>query len=165
MTGNEIGLWALLIAASITDLIWGKIFNWLNFSFLLAGIAFRVYSHGPGELVSAVSAVAVAFVLFYPLYLMKTLAAGDIKLLMAVGAWSDPRLVIELGIIAILVGALVGGFILLRKTGLKGGFKSVWAHARSAGGAQKSHRMPFAPAFLCGLMVLHIAQRYQWSVL
>lgn len=163
--GHEIGLWALLVTASITDLIWGKVFNWTTFGFLLVGIVFRSWTSGWEGFFAAGAAVVVAFVLFYPLYLIKAMAAGDIKLLMAVGGWAETKLVAELGAIAILVGALVGLFILLRKNGFKGGFQSVMTHAKAGEKEIKSLRMPFAPAFLCAFILVQIMERFRWSIL
>lgn len=164
-SGQEIGLWTLLIAAAVCDLLWGKVFNWLNFSFMAGGIASRLF-FGNGLVVESLLGLTVAFVLFYPLFFIRAMAAGDVKLLMAVGAWSSPKLVVELGLIAILVGALVGGFVLIRSKGWKESFKSVRAQLSPVKEAtSKPLRMPFAPAFFCAFLLVQIMQRYQWSVL
>jgi prepilin peptidase CpaA len=168
--GIEIGLWILLIVASITDLLWGKVFNITNLCFMAAGLTCRLLHGGLPEVGIAALAILVAFTLFYPLYLMKTMAAGDVKLLMAVGAWADTKLVIEMGLVAILIGALVGLGVLIRQAGLRGGLVSVRNHLKVPMRAEgdiklKSHRMPFAPAFLCALLFLKIAEVYQWPLL
>jgi prepilin peptidase CpaA len=157
--GYDIGLVALLLVATVTDLIWGKIFNAVNFTFLAAGILYH-FINGTNAIPAEV-AVGVAFVLFYPLYLIRAMAAGDVKLLMAAGAWSDPKTVIELGLIAILVGAVVGGILLVRRMGLQGGAKNVWQAAKPNADLAL-HRMPFAPAFLCAFFCLHVIQRWGW---
>jgi len=162
----EIVLWVLLLIASLTDLLWGKIFNLITFPFLIAGLVCQFWVGGVSAAIQGALAVAVALLLFFPLYYIKTFAAGDVKLLMAAGAWSNPGMVIELGVIAILVGALVGLVFLFRKSGLKLGLQSIGEHLRTKHQVLiLSHRMPFAPAFLCAFVFLKIAEVSGWSVL
>ena len=59
--GYQIGLWSLLIAAAICDLIWHKIFNWVNGLFLLGGLFTQFYFGGSVGLSQAFLAVVVAF--------------------------------------------------------------------------------------------------------
>src|SRR4051794_24782253 len=109
MTGPiEIALWILLVAALVTDLLWGKIYNFLTLPFLALGIAIRFGFQGTQAGVVSLLAVATAFALFFPFWLMKTLAAGDVKLLMALGAWTKATAVIQVGLISIVIGAAVG---------------------------------------------------------
>jgi len=164
--GYDIGLWLLLILASITDLIWGKIFNWFNLAFAAAGLLFGFWIGGVSAVTNAGIAILVAFVLFYPFYLMKAMAAGDVKLLMAVGAWSNAALVLRMGMISILFGAFVGLIVLLYHKGFKASVKSVGEHLRPNDAAKKNgHRMPFAPAFLCAYFYLEIAEKFHWFVI
>lgn len=159
--GFEATIWALLVIASVTDLLWGKIFNGITFPFLAAGLICRYFLTGPRSLGEGLLGAGVAFLLFFPLWQIRTLAAGDVKLLMAVGAWSDSATVIRLGVFAILVGALVGLFTLLRRQGLRETLTNVFAHLKRKEN-KVSHRMPFAPAFLCGFALIRIAEMQQW---
>jgi prepilin peptidase CpaA len=161
--GSEIALWALLVVASVTDLLWGKIFNAVTFFFLFAGILYRLWRVGLPDGGAATLAVAVAFLLFFPLYRVRVVAAGDVKLLMAAGAWSDSKFVLELAMGAVLMGAVVGAIVLVRKLGILASVRNVRAHARITSTGLESHRMPFAPAFLCAFFVLKIAEMCRWS--
>lgn len=163
--GYDIALWVLLVIATITDLRWGKIFNATTFPFLLLGLICQTVQGGLPSLTAAIIAVGVAMLLFFPLYILKTLAAADVKLLMALGAWTDSAMVIKLAVFSILFGAAVGLIVLVRQAGVVGGAKSVRDHARNAVAPGKSHRMPFAPAFLCAFLFLKIAESYHWSIL
>lgn len=147
--GFEIALWILLIVATATDLLWGKIYNSVTFPFLVAGIVSRGIFEGIPSASAATLSVAVAFVLFFPFYALKVFAAGDVKLLMAIGAWTDTAFVLRLAALSILVGACVGVFVLIKQKGFKKG----------------GTRMPFAPAFLCGCFLLKIFQMKGWNVL
>ncbi len=164
--GYEIVLWLLLGIATVTDLLWGKIHNALTLPSIALGVGARLYFGGMPSALTALAAIAVAFAFFFPLFAIKTVAAGDAKLLMALGAWSDFTLVLKLGILAILMGAVVGGFVLLRERGLVAASKSVAEHAQTAPGTSKSltsFHMVFAPAFLVAFMFLKIAELKGWT--
>lgn len=162
--GLEIALWALLVIASLTDLIWGKVFNLLTFAFLITGLICRFWLGGLPSLGEACLAVAVAFALFFPLWLAKVMAAGDVKLLMAAGAWTSVGVVVHLALGGIVIGALVGAALLVRRSGWKGGALSVRNHLKTAV-PRASQRMPFAPAFLCAFFLVKVAEMYRWSLL
>lgn len=142
----EIGVWALLFLASVTDLIWGKIFNALTFSFLFLGLSLRFFAFGFTDLQSALLAVGTALLLFFPLYYSHVMAAGDVKLLMAAAAWLSPAQTLKLAVLTILVGALAGLVVLVIRRG------------------RKRTRIPFAPAFLCAFSFLKIAEIRGWSL-
>ena len=146
--GFEIVLWVLLAVASITDLIWGKIHNLLTFSFLAAGVVVRLFEGGLSAGGMALYAAAAAFFIFFPLYYFKALAAGDVKLMMAVGAWTDLKFVLHLGLVSIVVGAAVGVIVKLRQRDFKWGATT----------------MPFAPAFLCAFFILKISEIKGWHL-
>lgn len=156
----ELGLGALLIISSITDLGFGKLYNVINLPFLLIGLFFHLWMNGKSGAEGAALAVGCAFILFFPLYLLKIFAAGDVKLLMAIGAWSNPRYLLELCSYSILLGAMVGLFILVQTLGLKPALMNLKHHL--SGHANRKHQIPFAPAFLCGFLITEVAQRWQW---
>jgi prepilin peptidase CpaA len=147
--GYEVVLWVLLIVASATDLLWGKIYNHLTLSSIAAGMIARFYFGGVSSLTESLIGTAVAFTLFFPLYYLKVFAAGDVKLLMAVGTWSNYQFVLRLSLIAILFGAVIGFLVVLKK--------------RQAEKKQLT-RMPFGPAFLCSFLFLKIAELKGWSL-
>ena len=146
--GFEIVLWVLLAVASVTDLIWGKIHNLLTFSFLTAGVVCRLMYAGGTPALYALFAAAVAFVVFFPLYYFKVLAAGDVKLMMAVGAWTDWKFMLELGAVSIVVGAAVGVIVKVLQKDFKWGATT----------------MPFAPAFLCAFFIMKISEIKGWHL-
>jgi Flp pilus assembly protein protease CpaA len=147
--GYEIVLWVLLIVASATDLLWGKIYNHLTLSSIALGIIARLYLGGIPSLTESLIGTTVAFILFFPLYYFKVFAAGDVKLLMAIGTWSNYQLVLRLSLVAILLGALVGIWVLLKKQRTE---------------KKQLTRMPFGPAFLCSFLFLKIAEFKGWSL-
>lgn len=145
----EMGVWALLLVASVTDLLWGKIFNALTFPFLVGGLGIRFFSLGSPELGVGLLAVGAALITFFPLYYSQVMAAGDVKLLMAAGAWLTPTETFKLAGLTVVIGALTGLIILVYRRGFK---KS-----------KEKTRIPFAPAFLCAFSFLKIAETRGWT--
>jgi prepilin peptidase CpaA len=163
--GREIVLWALLAIASATDLIWGKVFNYVTLPACIAGVLVRWVLEGYSSASSAAVSVLIAFIIFFPLYRLRVMGAADVKCLMAIGAWSSTKLVLSIALISIVFGAIVGAFVLVRKVGFKGGALSVGKHLTLPGNSKLvSHRMPFAPAFLCAFVCLKIASFYHWTL-
>ncbi len=163
--GYEIVLLVLFLVASATDLLWGKIYNGVTLSFLFSGVTYRLFNGGRTDATLAATAVVVAFVLFFPLWRFKALAAGDVKLLMAAGAWSTPKGILELGVLSIVIGAVVGIIVLVKQAGLRGSLISLREHAGPAAIKPKSHRMPFGPAVFSAFLLVHIAEHYRWAIL
>ncbi len=153
----ETVLWCLLITATVTDLMRGKIYNLLTLPILLLGILIQLYFAGLTSLSAVLFSVGAAFVIFFPLYLLKAMAAGDVKLLMAFGAWSSAPTVLKLGILSVCIGAVVGLVILLRKKGFLSSMKGIVKNEQT--------RIPFAPAFLCAFMILKIMEVKGWQML
>lgn len=161
--GSDLALSILLVVSTITDLIWGKIYNWLTFSFFFLGILLSFSQIIPEQTgVNALLSILVALALFLPLYATGVVAAGDVKLLMAYAAWRTPSLVLQMAGLSIVVGAVVGLGILLQQRGIfqiiSGTFSSLSKKSDTG------HRMPFAPAFLIAFLILHVALERNWSL-
>ncbi len=159
----EIGVWCLLILASITDILWGKVYNALTFPFLFAGLLLHFFSSGVVQAGTSLLAIGTAFAVFFPLYFAKIMAAGDVKLLMAAGAWLDPESVLRIAGVSIVLGAVVGLIIMVARKGIVGATKSLSEHL-SPSEKKQSTRVPFAPAFLCAFSILKIAESRGWSI-
>lgn len=149
----EASVFTLFAVATATDLWRGKIHNTLTLPFAVAGIAAQWVLFGVSGAQTAVAGLVVAFVVFYPLWLLRVFAAGDVKLFMAAGAWLGPVANLQLAAAAIVIGAVVG-------------LPRVIAARRGGQNAQGlplgRTRMPFAPAILCGFFLLRIAEYHQW---
>jgi len=91
--------------AVYTDIRWGKIFNYLTFPALLAGVTINSIVGGLDGAIWSLEGVALGFALFIVSALFgRILGGGDIKLLMAIGALQGPYFLAW----AIFYTALVG---------------------------------------------------------
>lgn len=145
-------LWALFGIATLTDLARGKIYNWLTFSFFLAGAGARLFLEGGGGAQSILSSFLLSLALYFPLWRLQVLAAGDVKLLMAASPWLPAPELARLAILSIVIGALVGLVVRLEKA---------WRLRRNPSptpASRKFMRMPYAPAFLVAFILMQIAQ-------
>ena len=80
----------LLAIAVVFDVKSHRIPNWLVFSGALVGLAYHALSsYGMGAMAS-VQGLAVGLAAFMPLYLIRAMGAGDVKLMAMVGAYLGP---------------------------------------------------------------------------
>jgi len=98
--------------AAWTDLRARRIPNWLTFGALALGLAVAAGgSIGSGHwsidgagVVRALAGVVVAIVLFLVPVLLGGMGAGDLKLMVALGAWIGPRPTLEIAVLATFIG-------------------------------------------------------------
>ncbi|MBI2307524.1 MAG: prepilin peptidase [Rhodocyclales bacterium] len=97
-------LGGLLLAAALSDILWRRIPNLLVLGGLCA--AFAVHLVFPSDLGwrRAASGMALGFSLLLPFYLLRGMAAGDVKLMAMVGAFLGPQLTVATVVMTFLVG-------------------------------------------------------------
>lgn len=104
---------AISVTGALTDLICGKIFNWLTIPALIAGLVASCWIGGWEGLSSALIGTVVALVLYGWMFAMGAMGAGDVKFLMALGAWGGLRFVIETAILGVAVGGVLAVLMLI----------------------------------------------------
>jgi prepilin peptidase CpaA len=90
--------------AALTDLVWGRIFNWLTLPAFLLGVGASAWSGGWLGAGQAVLGAAVGLVLYGWMFWLRIMGGGDIKLLMALGAWGGPRYALHLALFSLFLG-------------------------------------------------------------
>lgn len=116
----------LVFAAMVFDIRRHRIPNWLVFSGLLIGVAFHTFiSYGWG-LGYALKGAAVGFGLFLPLYLLRGMGAGDVKLMAMAGAFLGPASALG----AVLTTVIVGGVLAIGAALWKGVLPMLLANIR-----------------------------------
>lgn len=100
------GLGSVVIAAAVFDLRSRTIPNWLVGAGIVAGVLLHSLN---GDGARGFGGLGVAALVYLPLYLLRAVGAGDVKLMMAVGAFAGPT---SWGAIFIL-SALLGGVLAL----------------------------------------------------
>lgn len=105
----------ILSGAMVLDCFTKKIPNVLIVIGLLNGCFYRILlaRAGPVDLIKAVAAILVVFIVSYPLYKLKALGAGDIKLLCVIAAYLGAIVTFKILLSALYFGAILGLISLL----------------------------------------------------
>lgn len=83
---TKIALVLLVLTAAFWDLRWRKIPNWLVLSGLIVGFALNGFLFEWQGVKLAALGLGIAFAVYFPLYLIRAMGAGDVKLMMAIGS-------------------------------------------------------------------------------
>ncbi|HTU45515.1 MAG TPA: A24 family peptidase [Bryobacteraceae bacterium] len=79
-----------VLAAGIFDLRYRRIPNWLNLSAIALGLGMNILLFEVHGLVLALLGLGCSLLIYIPLYLVRGMGAGDVKLMAAVGAIVGP---------------------------------------------------------------------------
>ncbi|NLX23747.1 MAG: prepilin peptidase [Phycisphaerae bacterium] len=107
--------WVVTCAVLVPGILWAswidyrerRVPNWLNAALAIAGFATQAHFFGWSGLATAALGLIVGFAVLIVPWLMHGMGAGDVKLMMAIGAWLGPWLTF----LSFCVGAVVGGVI------------------------------------------------------
>lgn len=95
-----------VLAAGIYDLRFRRIPNWLNVSGVIAGLLMNAALFSGHGLAQAGLGIACALLIYVPLYLVRGMGAGDVKLMAAVGAIAGPWNWLGIFVLTALLGGL-----------------------------------------------------------
>lgn len=104
----------ILLLATLLDGWKQRIPNWLTLTGTLAGLLMCWQDEATAGLLRGLGGLAVGFLLLLPLYLMRGMAAGDVKLLMTAGVYLGPEDTLLAGLLSLIIGGTValGYFVL-----------------------------------------------------
>jgi Flp pilus assembly protein protease CpaA len=101
------------LCASFTDIRFGKIYNKLTLPTAILGFAYSTFMFGLDGALQAVSGVLLGLLLYGWMFGLRILGGGDVKLLMAFGAWMGAHSVFEVAILGILLGGAFSAMLLI----------------------------------------------------
>jgi prepilin peptidase CpaA len=99
---------AVALVAVSFDLSTRRIPNILTFGAALLGIAAHTYAAGANEGAISLAGWLVGVAIFFPVFALGGMGAGDVKLLGALGAWLGPVTVIWVGLYSGIAGGILG---------------------------------------------------------
>jgi prepilin peptidase CpaA len=117
---------AVSLVACATDLTRRRIPNWLTLGGAVAAIAYQSVVGGWAGAGQSLAGWGVGLLLFLPMFALRGMGGGDVKLLAALGAWLGPMLVFWLALWATLVGGVLGLVVALRSRYLQQALSNVW---------------------------------------
>ncbi len=112
----KIALLMVVAAAATYDFRYRKIPNWLNLCGVILGFGLNTLFQGRQGLISAGEGLLLAFAVYFGLYLIKGMGAGDVKLMAAIGSLVGPSHWFQIFIATALLGGVAAVlFALLKK--------------------------------------------------
>lgn len=161
----SIAVVALGAAAAVVDTATRRIPNALTIGAAAVALAFGAALGGWHGLAWSAAGWLVGLLVFLPLFALRALGGGDVKLLAAIGAWLGPGLVFWVAV----YGAIAGGVLAIPLVLWRGRFRAtvtnMWglvAHWRAAGvqahpvvtlDNPQAARMPYALPIALGALV------------
>lgn len=143
----------ILAVATLIDWRAHRIPNVLSFGAALFALLLQGTVNGTAGLIDGAAGYCLCLVLFLPFYLKKGMAAGDVKLMAAVGAFLGPLAGLFAGLFTVIAGGLIG----------LASIAVAWSASRLASAAGEDRfelsealraRIPYAGAIAAGTSVV-----------
>jgi len=158
---------ALVIGAlaCATDLRAARIPNILTFGSILAGVLFHLLAPGGSGAAAAALGMLAGLLVFFPIFALGALGAGDVKLMAALGTWIGWQPVIYVALYGAVAGGVLAVIIAMWQGYLRKALQNITALVRywSLVGikplpeltleAGAGLRLPYALPILVGLVV------------
>jgi prepilin peptidase CpaA len=141
--------------AAVNDLATRRIPNRL----LLAGLAGALLLHGmstePGTvLLSALGGMLLGLVIFLPFYLVRGMAAGDVKMMAVVGFFTGPTEAFQIAIFTWCAGGVMALLLILLRSRLRQAFANVGHLLSGMALPQSAGALPYGVAIALGTIVV-----------
>jgi len=122
----------MVAAAAINDLASRRIPNRLLLAGMLGALVLHLLSPRPLDaLLAALGGAVVGLLIFLPFYLVRGMAAGDVKMMAAVGAFTGPVEAIHIAILAWCAGGVMALAIIVCKGRVRLALANLWAILRA----------------------------------
>ena len=95
-----------VMAAAWTDFHTWRIPNRLRAPSAAAALMLSAFVPGAQGLYLSLLGAAVGLLIFMPLYLLKGMAAGDVKLMTVIGLYAGPQLTVDIALLTALIGGM-----------------------------------------------------------
>jgi prepilin peptidase CpaA len=160
----------MVAAAAINDLASRRIPNRLLAAGTAGALVLHLMSPQPlSALLSWAGGACVGLLVFLPFYLVRGMAAGDVKMMAAVGAFTGPSEALHIAILAWCAGGAMALAIIVVKGRLRMAVSNLWAILKpallrlpgglSAGATRPSAgSMPYGVAIAAGTVTVLIGQ-------
>ena len=157
----ELILLALVTAAAVVDLARRRIPNILLLSGWVAALPLLLLSSQPGSaLMGALAGAMCGLLIFLPLYLLRGMAAGDVKMMATVGLFVGPYDALQVAVITWCVGGVMAVAIIIGKGRVRHAFANIgdllrplWMRALGIPAVAEPMRQPSVGGMPYGLAI------------
>ena len=161
----DLSLLLLVCIAAINDLATRRIPNRLLLVGLSCALLLQLLSASPGaSVLAALSGMGVGFAIFLPFYLLRGMAAGDVKLMATIGAFTGPGEAFTIAVLTWCAGGVMALFLIMVRGRVRLAFVNIgqmMAGLLAPGGAvampdrqQSAGSMPYGLAIAVGTIIV-----------
>lgn len=171
----QIVLLFLVAIAAVYDIRFRRIPNWLVLTGLVLGVALNTFLFQWSGVRASLLGICLAFGIYFPLYLLRGMGAGDVKLMAAIGAIVGPANWFGIFIVSALTGGIAAAVLLMTRGRLGNSlwnigflfqrllsFKAPYAREELDISSPKSVKLPHGVAIAVG-SALFLAAAWKWA--
>ena len=161
----------VVVIASVSDFRTRRVPNWLTFSGVVLGIAINAFLYELPGLWLSLKGLGSALLIYFPLFALRGLGAGDVKLMAAVGAIVGPANWLGVLILTAIFGGVSAIILVAFRHRLKETFYNIWFILLSLKSRQAPYegnpeldvksaravRLPHAVVIACGTVAFLVA--------
>ena len=122
----QILLVLLVLTASIVDIRKHRIPNWLTIAGVITAVALNTFLFETAGLWYSAEGLLVAFAVYFVLYLLRGMGAGDVKLMAAVGAAVGWRNWLGILFLTAIIGGVAALVLAVSKGRVRKTFRNMW---------------------------------------
>ena len=155
----------IVVVACLSDIVTARVPNALTFTAAALALAFHAFAPQGGGVLVGMTGLLAGLAVFFPLFALGAMGAGDVKLMAAMGAWLGWKTIIFVALYASLAGGVLALIVALRRNYLRQALRNVrmlatywWVEGVKPLPAltlesKHSVRFPYAVAIAAGLAV------------
>lgn len=129
----DTALLLLVAAAAVNDLASRRIPNLLLLSGFVTALVLHAISPDPGSaLLSCAGGAVTGLLIFLPFYFVRGMAAGDVKMMATIGAFTGPAEVLNIAVLAWCAGGVMAVVLVIWRGRLRQAFANIWGILRPA---------------------------------
>lgn len=117
--GIQVVLLALVLTAAILDLRSRRLPNWLTAGGFLAGVGLYAFLFGAQGFWFALKGAGLALLIYFPLFALRAMGAGDAKLMAAVGSLAGPWNWLGIFFLTAILGGILAILLTLSRGALR----------------------------------------------
>lgn len=121
-----------VFAAAVTDLRDRRVPNWITLASALMAVALNASFSGTAGISRSLAGLGLALAIYLPLYLLRAMGAGDVKLMLAIGAAVGPANWLIIFCLTAIFGGLAAIIVILARGRWRQTFHNVFLILSSA---------------------------------